>query len=58
MVGDSRTDIATAKAAGVPVIGVTFGYTDTPVRDLDPDRVVDDFADVTAAVQDLLRVPA
>ena len=58
MVGDSRTDIVTAKAAGVPVIGVTFGYTDTPVRDLDPDRVVDDFADVTAVVQELLRVPA
>ena len=58
MVGDSRTDIATAKAAGVPVVAVTFGYTDTPLRELDPDRVVDDFADVVEAVQDLVRVPA
>ena len=58
MVGDSRTDIVTAKAAGVPVVAVTFGYTDTPVRELDPDRVVDDFADVVEAVQDLVRVPA
>jgi phosphoglycolate phosphatase len=58
MVGDSRTDIATAKAAGVPVVAVTFGYTDTPVRELNPDRVVDDFADVVEAVQDLVRVPA
>jgi phosphoglycolate phosphatase len=58
MVGDSRTDIATAKAAGVPVVAVTFGYTDTPVRELDPDRVVDDFADVVEAILDLVRVPA
>src|SRR5215472_16533237 len=26
MVGDSETDIATARAAGVPVIAVDFGY--------------------------------
>ena len=28
MVGDSRTDIDTAKAAGIPVVAVDFGYTD------------------------------
>src|SRR4029079_13591440 len=31
MVGDSITDIATARAAGVPIIAVDFGYTETPV---------------------------
>src|SRR5690606_35592872 len=31
MVGDSRTDIDTAKAAGIPVVAVDFGYTDLPV---------------------------
>src|SRR5690606_2056953 len=31
MVGDSVTDIDTARAAGVPVIAVDFGYTETPV---------------------------
>ena len=34
MVGDSITDIATARAAGVPVIAVDFGYTETPVAEL------------------------
>ena len=33
MVGDSLTDIATARAAEIPVIAVDFGYTDTPVAD-------------------------
>ena len=32
MVGDSETDIKTARAAGVPVIAVDFGYTDVPVE--------------------------
>ena len=39
MVGDSKTDIETARAAGVPVICVDFGYTDIPVAELGPDRV-------------------
>lgn len=51
MVGDSRTDIATAKAAGVPVVAVTFGYTDTPVAELDPDAVVDSYDALPQAVR-------
>ena len=50
MVGDSITDIATAKAAHIPVVGVSFGYTDRPVRELDPDVVIDRFADLPGAV--------
>jgi phosphoglycolate phosphatase len=50
MVGDSRTDIVTAQAAGIPVVAVTFGYTDVPVRDLDPDAVIDGFDELGAAV--------
>ena len=34
MVGDSDVDIATAKAAGIPIVAVDFGYTDVPVADL------------------------
>jgi phosphoglycolate phosphatase len=49
MVGDSRTDIATAKAAGMPVVAVTFGYTDVPVEALDPDVVIDSFAKLVGA---------
>jgi phosphoglycolate phosphatase len=54
MVGDSETDIATAKAAAVPVIAVDFGYTETPVRELFPDRIIshfDDLPDAIAAVR-------
>jgi phosphoglycolate phosphatase len=34
MVGDSEVDFATAEAARIPAIGVTFGYTPRPVREL------------------------
>ena len=50
MVGDSITDIATAKAAGIPVIAVDFGYTDTPVTALGPDRVISHFDALGEAV--------
>ena len=53
MVGDSRTDIATAKAAGVPVIAVDFGYTDVPVAELGPDRVISHFRELFPACADL-----
>jgi phosphoglycolate phosphatase len=29
---------------------VTFGYTDVPVRDLDPDAVIDGFDELTSAI--------
>lgn len=58
MVGDSKTDIDTAKAAGVPVVGVTFGYTNIPIRDLEPDAAIDDFSALTQAVLGLVRIPA
>lgn len=55
MVGDSATDIRTARAAGVPVVAVTFGYTDTPVEALSPDRMVGHFDDVPAAALQLIN---
>jgi phosphoglycolate phosphatase len=57
MVGDSLADIATARAAKVPVIAVDFGYTDTPVAALGPDRIVSRFADIPDAVFALLGRP-
>ena len=54
MIGDSRVDIATAKAAGVPVVAVTFGYTDTPVRELSPDRIIDHYDELEPAILALL----
>jgi len=43
MVGDSINDVLAARNAKVPVIAVSFGYTDVPARDLDPDAVIDHF---------------
>lgn len=47
MVGDSRTDIDTAKAAGIPVVAVDFGYTDRHVREFEPSVVISHFDDLT-----------
>jgi phosphoglycolate phosphatase len=54
MVGDSRADIDAAKAAGIPVVGVTFGYTDTPVGELGADRVIDHYSELVGAIEALL----
>ena len=54
MVGDSVSDIATARAAGVPVVAVDHGYTETPVSELGADRVISTFAELPSAVFDLL----
>jgi len=53
MVGDSRTDVHTARAASVPVIAVDFGYSDVPIATLRPDRIISTFADLPAAIADL-----
>ncbi len=55
MVGDSITDVSTAKAAGVPSIAVSFGYTDIPPHDLGADALVHSFADLHAAWRGLIR---
>ena len=54
MVGDSEVDIATAAAANVPSIGVTFGYTLRPVRELGPGAVIDHFREFPEALAKVL----
>ena len=56
MIGDSRTDIETARNAGTPVIAVDFGYTDTPVATMGPDRIISHFDELWAAAHDLLTL--
>ena len=53
MVGDSKTDIDTAKAAGIKVVAVDFGYTPVPVRELAPDIVISHYEELAAAVRGL-----
>ncbi len=56
MVGDSATDIKTARAARLPVIAVDFGYTDVSVTELGPDRVISHFDELAAACAALMQV--
>ena len=55
MIGDSNTDVSTAKAAGIPIIGVSFGYTEVPMRDLAPDAVIDHYDEFGAALSRVLN---
>jgi phosphoglycolate phosphatase len=52
MIGDSRTDIDTAKAAGIPVIAVDFGYSDQPVRGLEPSKTISHYEELTVGLAD------
>lgn len=47
MVGDGKTDVDAARAADVPIVGLTFGYTPVPMCDLEPDILLDHFDDLT-----------
>jgi phosphoglycolate phosphatase len=55
MVGDAGTDIGVARRAGVPVIGVSFGYTEVPIAELKPDGLIHHMRDLPAAVAALAR---
>lgn len=54
MIGDTETDITTARAAGVPVIGVSFGYSPMPIEELNPDRAIDTYQGLSVVVHKLL----
>ncbi len=50
MVGDSDTDIAAARGAGIPVVAVTYGYSHEPIEMFAPDIVLHDAGAVGDAV--------
>jgi phosphoglycolate phosphatase len=58
MVGDSMTDVNTAKAAGIPVVAVDFGYTDVPPAEFGADRLISHFDALPAAVRAVIPVSA
>jgi phosphoglycolate phosphatase len=51
MVGDSYSDVGAAKGAGIPVVCVSFGYPDRPIREHGPDLVIDHFDELFGAVR-------
>ena len=56
MVGDAGPDVGVARRASVPVIGVAFGYTEVPIAELKPDRLIAHMRELPVAVDSLLRV--
>jgi len=54
MVGDAGPDIGVARRAGIPVIGVEFGYTEVPIADLKPDRLISHMRELPAVVESLM----
>jgi len=57
MIGDSVTDLQTARAANVPCILMTYGYTPVPAVSLGADAVLDHFVQIPETVSHLLERP-
>lgn len=56
MIGDSFNDFKVAANAGVPSIGVPFGYSDVPIETLGPTSIIRHFDELTPdLVRSLLR---
>ncbi len=53
MVGDSENDVRSARAAGLPVVVCSFGYSKVPVAELGGDQMIDHFDALPAALQTL-----
>lgn len=53
LVGDSGTDVALARATGIPVVLVDYGYAEAPVKDLGADAVISNFAELSALLSAL-----
>jgi phosphoglycolate phosphatase len=54
MVGDAGPDIGVARRAGIPVIGVEFGYSEVPIADFKPDRLIKHMRELPTAVEALM----
>jgi len=54
MVGDAGPDIGVARRAGIPVIGVEFGYTEVPIAELKPNRLIGHMRELPAAIASLI----
>jgi phosphoglycolate phosphatase len=55
MIGDSGVDVATAKAAQIPVIAVSFGYSDPAVATFAPDALIHHYDGLDDAIAALTR---
>ena len=54
MLGDTLNDLETARAAGVPCILTSFGFSGTPLAKLAPDAIVDHFNEIPPTLERLM----
>ncbi|QPQ55229.1 phosphoglycolate phosphatase [Allosphingosinicella flava] len=54
-VGDSITDADTARAASLPLVAVSFGFSDRPVAELGASAVIDHFDELVPALYQVKR---
>lgn len=52
-VGDTTFDIGAARAAGLPVVAVRFGFNDVPAHELGADAVINHFDELVPALERL-----
>ncbi len=57
MIGDSDVDIVTAQSAGIPAVGVTFGYSAKPIASFKPTAVIDSFDALDGVLANLYPAP-
>jgi phosphoglycolate phosphatase len=53
MIGDSITDLSTARASGAPCILMSYGFTPVPAQELGADLVLDEFRDLPEGLRRL-----
>lgn len=52
-VGDSSTDVALARNAGLPIVLMSYGYEKTPLPQLGGDMIIDHFDQLMGAIEKL-----
>jgi phosphoglycolate phosphatase len=57
MIGDSDVDIQTAKSAGLPSVGVSFGYSREPMATFKPNVVIDHFDELDDVLAGIYPAP-
>ncbi len=51
MVGDSMVDVNTARNANIPIVAVTFGFTDIPAKHFGADALLDHYGRLDQALE-------
>jgi len=56
-IGDTITDLTTARRAGVPCILTAFGFAAEPLEDLAPDAIVGHYDEIPGVLAGLCAAP-